>query len=119
MMRVLLISLLATPAWALDYHATIEHVPDVRDTYWVVYPARTVTSATWTCRLIDAKRPDADPSGMLAAGPTVTASDTVTVAVLPGTGRVGNTYHCRVRATDTMGNTPTAEILIRVTYPTR
>jgi hypothetical protein len=119
MIRTLAALLLAAPAWALDYHARIEHVPDVRDTYWVVYPARTVTSATWTCRLIDAKRPDADPSGMLAGGPTVTASDTVTVAVLPGTQRAGNTYHCRVRATDTMFNTPTAEILIRVTYPTR
>lgn len=108
-----------TSALAQDtrFHAIVTHIADHRDTYRILYPGRTVTTASWSCTIADRVVPDADPSAMLTAGPTVQPPDTVTVQIEPGLTRLGNTYHCRVWATTADGDRVAAEILILVRMP--
>lgn len=121
MMRALciltLLVAIASRCIALTYHASFEQLPDVRETYIVIYAERQLTTASAECRLLTQRSTDPNPSGMIAAGPTLVGIDRVAIAFLPGLERRGNIYWCRVRGIDADGNTPTAEIRIYVTEP--
>lgn len=117
LVAVALLTCIAARCIALPYHATMDHVPDVRETYIIIYAERQLTSASAECRLLTQRSPDIDPSGMIVAGPTLVGIDRVAITFLPGQSRRGNVYWCRVRGVDADGNTPTAEIRIYITEP--
>lgn len=88
--------------------------PQARDTYAVRFLGRTLTAGSVEIILRKRVTADASPLGMLVAGPTI-VGDTVSVALAPNTGcsvgvqcRAGNEYQIRFQATDSEGNTPTA-----------
>nr|BAL54539.1 hypothetical protein HGMM_F16F12C05 [uncultured prokaryote] len=107
----------AASVCALDYHARIEHVADHRDSYAIMFQGRTISAPAWSCSLIAERRADANPSAMLAAGPTIIPPDTAVVAIEPGVDRAGNVYWCRVWVSDSDGNRVAAELLISVVLP--
>jgi hypothetical protein len=113
----LLLLLLTSAALARPFDAEIDHVYDVRESYAVVYDGRTITSAQASCSLVRERTQDSAPSAMIVAGPQITAPQIVGITIEPGQQRLGNVYWCRVRGVDSAGNTPTAEILLRVVRP--
>ena len=94
---------------AQDGLITIE--PTAIDTYVVRFTSRTLVSATVTCTTV--KGTDATPNNIVSGAVATSGSD-VSFRLSPGSGRKGNSYHCRVQPLDSNDNQPIANVRVDV-----